>query len=406
MDKFSQTKRQTGRGILNQFREAVNIPGSYLEKVFTPELDRVMVSLKELDDKIRSELTGTQIGNAEAPEIDKSAKELLKSARNNFNRREYMSGISDLGLFHKKMYDVTVEIDKFYVDINKIHHKFLFEGLDDKQKKKFDKFRQHMERKSELSSSEYFIKEAGIMDFYYNFLTTRGLGLRAWEKKYPKQTKALREGGARLISSAESMLSNVISSFKQMATARAIRRPDDYMDAANKIKIEFNKFDSGDKGFKAYYTNVVVPFIKIKDEVEAGQQVPTTTPTPTSAPPADKTELGATPKPPAVPPVVAPTPALGGNPPGASAPFAPGAPEETAPITKRDPIPAGSVAPPETAPADTKLSYNKFIKSLEALGEEDPRILANYISKYAASIQGADPETAISLFSLARQIKG
>lgn len=393
------------RSLLNQLREAVNIPGSYLEGFFKPELDRVMVSLKELDDKVRSELTGTKIGNAEAPEIERSAKDLLKSARTNFNRREYMAGLADLGLFHKKMYDITSEIDKFYVDVNKIHNKFLFEGLDESQQEKFKRFREHMERKASQSSSEYFIKEAGIMDFFYNIGTKRGRALMAWEKKYPKQTKELREWGARLISSAEHMLSNTLSHLKQMATARAIRRPDDYMDAANKIKAEFNKFDGGDKGFRSYYTNVIVPFLKTKDEIEAKEQ--STTVKPETAVPTDKVELGAppAPPPPQPPPPPAPAPPAGpmGGPPGASAPFTPPPEVEEAPITERDIVPAGVAAIPEGT--KVRVAYQKFIKSLEKMSDEDPIILAGYISKYASSIQDKDPETAINLFVLARQIK-
>ena len=95
MNKIAQR-----RSLLNQIREKVNMPGSYLEGFFKPELDRVMTALKELDDRIRAELTGKQIGDAEAPADAVSAKDLLKSARQNFNRREYMAGVAEfLGSF-------------------------------------------------------------------------------------------------------------------------------------------------------------------------------------------------------------------------------------------------------------------------------------------------------------------
>jgi hypothetical protein len=170
MDKFAQSKRQTGRGILNELRERVNMPGAYLEGFFKPELDRVMTSLKILDDKIRSVLTGQKIGGADVPSDGKSAKDILKTARTNFNRREYMAGVADLGLFHKKMFDISTDINKFFVDVNKIHHKFLFEGLDDKYKGHLEDFRKHMDtaQKKADAESRYFIKEAGIMDFFVN----------------------------------------------------------------------------------------------------------------------------------------------------------------------------------------------------------------------------------------------
>jgi hypothetical protein len=37
---------------------------------------------------------------------------------------------------------------------------------------------------------------------------------------------------------------------------------------------------------------------------------------------------------------------------------------------------------------------------------EDPRIVCSYIARYATSIQGDDPETAITLFSLVKNLKG
>src|SRR5580693_6246194 len=114
------------RSVLNQLREKINMPGNYLEGFFKPELDRVMTSLKELDDRIRAVLTGKKIGNAEPPADGLAAKDLVKSAKTNFNRREYIAGIVDLGKFHKKMFDITQDVSKFFVDVNKIHNKFLF----------------------------------------------------------------------------------------------------------------------------------------------------------------------------------------------------------------------------------------------------------------------------------------
>ncbi len=80
MDKLAQSKRQTGRGLLNKMREVVNKPGGYLEGIFKPELDRVMKALADLDDRIRSEITGTKIGKAEEPAIKMSGKDLLKES--------------------------------------------------------------------------------------------------------------------------------------------------------------------------------------------------------------------------------------------------------------------------------------------------------------------------------------
>jgi hypothetical protein len=401
------------RSIPSQLREVINMPGAYLEGIFKPELDRVMAALKALDDRVRSELTGKKIGDADAPEIEKSAKDLLRSARTNFNRREYMLGVADLGMFHKKMDTIVKDIDKWKVDVNKIHNKFLFEGLKPEDMERVKKLREYMEKGARMEAIEQLTKEAGIMDFYHNFLTTRGRGLLAWEKKYPKETKDLREGGAKLVTEAENLLGNVISTLKEMATARAIRRPDDYMEAANKIKAAFSKFDSGDKGFKAFYQNAVLPWMKIRDEIEAKEKtrVEQEQAKPQVAPAPEKIELGETPPAPPSPPSppAPPSPGMPGNPPGASPPFAiPVVTEEEAPITERQPlaVPAGSELAKIPEGTKARVAHQQFLNSLEAMSQEDPRILAGFISKYASSIQGEDPETAIRLFTLVKQIRG
>lgn len=404
MDKTAQE-----RGFFNKLRESVNKPGAFLEGIFKPELERVMVQLKALDDRIRSELTGKKIGTGEAPAIQTSAKDLLKASRTAFNRREYMTGVSDLAMFHKKMQAVSNDIDKFFVDVNKIHHKFLFDGVDEE---KIKRLREHMEPKAASLTADQLLKEAGIVDSLLNFVTRRGRGLAAWEKKYPKEIKALRDGGSKLLDHADALLANSISVLKEMATARATRRPDEYMDLAAKIKAEFNKFDTA---FKAYYAGAITPWMKIKDEIDAANKARESAVAPTT--PSGKTELGA--EPPSVAPSGSPGLPVTSVPPMGSGfvnpftrPVPPGSPpvqEEKAPDTLRDP----SVVPqPETkvrvAPEEPKIrvAHSQFFKSLETMGNEDPRILCSYIAKYATSIQGDDPETAIELFSIVKKIKG
>ena len=448
MDKFAQSKRQTGRGILNELREKINMPGAYLEGFFKPELDRVMTSLKILDDKIRSILTGQKIGGADILSDGKSAKDLLKTARTNFNRREYIAGVADLGQFHKKMFDISTDINKFFVDVNKIHHKFLFEGLDDKYKDQLEDFRKHMDtvQKKADAESRYLVKEAGIMDFFVNIGTKRGRGLAAWEKKYPKQTKDLREGGARLLEESQKLLDNTIVNLKQMASARATRRPDEYMDIANKIKADFDKYDNGDKGFRAYYNGAILPWLKIKDEIdsrdekkqsllptgdpnigkiEMGYDAPSQGPSTSGATPSGELPMGGgfatvdttgnvgiSQTPARLPSSLSPQP-VGNIPPLGSGPI--GGPNYAfqgpgpSPFSTAPTVPAVEETAPDTERNKTMVglgAHKRFYQSLEALSKEDPLILAKYISKYASSIQGTDPETAIELFTIVRKIKG
>lgn len=410
MDKTAQE-----RGFFNKLRETANKPGAFLEGIFKPELERVMVQLTALDDRIRSELTGKKIGKSETPAVQTSAKDLLKAAHTSFNRREYMTGISDLAMFHKKMQAVSNDIDKFFVDVNKIHHKFLFDGVDEE---KIKRLREHMEPKAASMTADQLLKEAGIVDSLLNFVTRRGRGLAAWEKKYPKEIKALRDGGSKLLSHADGLLAHSISVLKEMATARATRRPDEYMDLAAKIKAEFGKFDAA---FKSYYAGAVTPWMKIKDEIDAAQKAKEPAAVPGA--PEGKTELGAEPSAPQGPapggsPLTSVPPMGGGfmtvkpNILPAPAP-APVQPQPATPASDEAPdtLPGGyqpgakvRVAPqPET---NIRVGHTQFYQSLEAMSQEDPRILCSYIAKYATSIQGDDPETAIALFSIVKKLKG
>jgi hypothetical protein len=405
MDKMAQT-----RGLLNQLREKINMPKSYLDGFFKPELDRVMTSLKELDDRIRATLTGKKIGNADPMAGDVAAKDLIKSARSNFNRREYIAGIVDLGHFHKMMFDIVSDVSKFFVDVNKIHNKFLFEGLPESYQDRLQKMREHMERKAQLGLAQQIIKEAGIMDFFHNIGSKRGRSLMAWEKHYPKETKELRDGGSRLVEDAQRLLDNTISYLKQMATFRATRHPDQYMEIAKKIKGEFDRFDNGDKGFKAYYNGVIMPFLKIKDSIEATEKanaekakatIPDSDPELTP-----KIELGVRPAPisetKAIPLVQEkPFPLV-----NTYAPVKDEELEDVGPDTQRNPQPQMITADkPPRMPDDTKRSHQRFFDSLETLGKESPAIVAKYIAKYASSIQSGDPETAIKLFAIAQSVK-
>ncbi len=279
-----------------------------------------------------------------------------------------------------------------------IHSKFLFEGVDED---KIKELREYMG-----ASADYqLVKEAGLMDFFHNTFSTRGRSLAAWEKKYPKETKAIRDGGPRLVETAFTLLATTISALKEMATARAVRRPDDYINAAAKIKSEYAKFDSGPKGFRAYYKDAIAPFLLIKDQIEKGKTPPAadgggdgTTNVAPVAP-------GAAPVPVQAPEVsipiheqpmednreiaVAPTVNIGGG----AMPAGP----------KHDTIPDPNTKPKKAD--DGIFAHRKFYESLEAMSQEDPRILAKFISKYASSIQKKDTETAIKLFALVKQIK-
>lgn len=387
MDKIAQR-----RGFIDKFRETINMPGKFFDGIFRKELENVMQSLKAMDDRIRAVFTGKTIDTA-MPTDSVSFKDLLKSARKNFNRREYMSAVIDLGAVHKKMLEISKDISSFKVDVDKIHHKFLFDGLKGTDYEgKLDSFRQHMQTKAE-SSIDGFVKEAGMLDDLLTFLSRRGRGLMAWEKRYPQKIKALRDGSDNLINECQKVFENSISNLKGMATARATRRPDEYIEIANKMKAEFDKFDAS---FRGFYASAVKPWLDIKDQIESkekaeaeqnGTGAPTPdTQTPTGGPPAPST-------------VVQPTP-LGGQsgPPVGVPPGVMSSPPSAPPVQTEEEAPDTVKSPPPV--------HASFYSSLESLGHESPQVLAKYISKYAISIQKSDPNTALELFNVARRIKG
>jgi hypothetical protein len=415
MEKIAQK-----RSLFNEYiREKVNMPGKYLEGFFKPEIERVMKALKDLDDKIRANLTGQKIGEASAPEDKTSVKDIIKSARGHFNRREYIAGFSDLAHFDKKMSEVAADIIAFQkIDLDSIHSKFLFQGLPKDYEEKLKRTREYMDNKKAEDAKAFLVKSAaigGLIDFLTNIGTKRGRGLMAWEKKYPQKTKELREGGAALVDQAQILLDSTISSLKEMATARATRRPDAYVDAAQSIVEGYNKFDKGPKGFRNYYGKAIKPFLEIKDAIEAKEKADEekrladenkkkedanvfnkapATQSPSGlelaqAPTAPQTSLP-TGGPPFTP---APTVPELGSPQARPAPSTPASEEQF----------KGELVHPKTG---LVLSHANFYKSLEALGSEDPRILASYISKYAKSIQKTDLVTAVKLFNIVKNIRG
>jgi hypothetical protein len=399
------------RTIPNKLREMSEIPMAAVEGFFKPEKDRIMKELKVTDDNIRTILTGQKIGNAtvDIGSDGTSIKDLLKSARSNFNRREYIASAADLGRFHKKMYDVKAFINKLGWEIDKIHHRFLFEGYKDKgYDKHLDSLQEHMARKAAVQD-QYFIKMAAnagsIMDFFSNIATKRGRALATWEKKYPDVAKRLREGLAKLLVLADSSLSNTLSLLKEMGSSRATRNIDAYQLTAKKIAAEFDKFDGGDKGFKTFYDTVFSKYLADQKRYETEENKVPPSEAPPETPPAGASPNAAVVVPVAQPgaPTTVPAKTVTPN----QVALMMGGPGASAPGT---PPPAGAVS---NEPHDTerealevaKFNHTRFLHSLEALSQEDPRILAAYISKYAKSIQSTNPESAIELFAIVKQIR-
>lgn len=439
------------RSLLNKLREMTNVSGIAAEKFFNPEFEDVMNRLRDnTDDPVRAIITGQQIGDAEAPADGMSLKSLLSSAKSNLNRREYMKAISNLGRFHKKMYDVVSILSGFKSTLDSVHEKFLFQDLDDESKEHLhDLHNRFSPKKTSAAAQPYFLKQANILDFFANIGTERGRALGAWEKRYPKQVAALKKSSATILSQSEKLLSAVLSVLKEMASARAVRNPDKYILAASKI---IKAYENYDNSFKAYYENHVKPFEKVIDgfapkkvdnsdkPVELGDKeiapdsdvdskdliVPTL---PSNNLPKDLSPQSVLSKSPSV---VFP---LTQKAPSSVIDLAPEEIETVPPSqtqrvrdTEPSPSPAGDTepSPPNTeiAPAPTSgpvlskfksdevaeqmwgKAHRNFYESLSKMSGESPAVLSLFIKKYASNIQKSDPATAIQLLNVAKSIKG
>jgi hypothetical protein len=405
------------RSILNKLREMTNVSGIAAEKFFNPEFKRVMESLRKNDDNIRSIIAGSVIGDGDR-EILKgdatSLKDLLKSAKSAMSRREYMSAAADLGRFHKKLFDVKEIIGKFDSDVEAVHHEFLFKDLSPEQKEHL----QGLKTRFAFTASEYFIKEAGIMDFFMNIGTKRGRALAAWEKRYPRVVGKIKTETNTIYQKSVKLLGDIISSLKEMASARSIRNVDNYVKASGKLANDLNKYDII---FKSYYTSAVKPFLDKIDLVEKKIEDAPTAKAPESKEVGQQEivapELGIKPSEPAVPSVSAPVtspevPPLPeskvtemGKP---DAPTAPQAAQTLLPYVEpadsdRPTIP-GKPIMPEVKKVEIKKTHKVFFESLQSLSNEEPILLSAHIKKYARSIQITDPETAIQLFQIAKNI--
>jgi hypothetical protein len=435
------------RNILNKLREMSNVSGIAAENFFSPQFQEVMENLRTIDANIRSIATGEQIEGAD-PDPGQtgdttSLKDLLKSAKSNFNRREYMTAVAELGRFHKKFFDITVQIKNLHNKVDQVHHKFLFQDLDEDHKKELKNLKTRFSAEQRLA----IIKEASVMDFFYNIGTKRGRALAFYEKRYPKQISRLKKDTANLLAKSEGLLGQLLSSLKEMASARATRNVDKYMGAANKVE---RTYDNYDKTFKDYYTTNIKGFLEVvfptEEKPEAATNVsptgtvdnskqPTIHPEPseyetgdpesipidltnpkfpkapnmptnigTPVPPAPDTVREVSPpanmetSPPTIPPVRT-QPAKGQRAQDIPAVL------PTKPTMTNIPVPAPTT-PDVLAPSPSKnSSHYDFMRSLESLSNEDPIILSSYIKKYANAIQNKDPEVAIKLLQIVKSIK-
>jgi hypothetical protein len=403
-------------------------PAGALKKVFNPQFTEIFSHLEKVDNAARAILTGEEIDGVHPGYEHEgvNCKDLLKSAKTNINRREYMSAIADLARFHKKLAD-AIEILNQFSDFAEsrmegVHKEFLFKDLPDDRYKHISEFEKRLKA---YDVNELMIKESGIADIWHNVVNDRGRALAAWEKKYPKKTAYIKNKIKNMLSKSESTFNFVLNMFRKMTVARAKSNVNDYIQTIANVKNNYNSYHEEwkknyngsdpekDPGLKSVFDqmhgyvdskagkkDMGEPIVeKLEDikhpnlpelEVPKGQPFAPTLPDveetqikektlpeiPSLEVPVIKPKLESLPKTiKKIKPPVPPTP---------------------------PPTPSTPTAMPKT---EKKSSHDNFIQSLEALSNESPLIMKLYIKKYAERISETDPSMAKKLFDIVNNIK-
>ena len=259
MDKLAQK-----RGLWNKIKENTDLAGRLSEKYFDKALGEVMNKLRtEVDDPIRSIVAGKEMGEPVFPAGvsigDRGLKSVVRSAKSNINRREYMLAIDDLGYFRDHMRDVSKILESFRID--PVHHN---QAIVPEDSGVVDRIESRMQAEAGFiddSIDAYKNFQSGVKDVGHNLVSDRGRALRSWQKSYPKTAKKLTNALNRLIRSAELFLNNtVIPELYKMSGFRAARKPEDYILAGAKIVSGFAKFNAE---FKEINDKEIKPYISI-----------------------------------------------------------------------------------------------------------------------------------------------
>ncbi len=258
---------------LRKLHEKVS-PKGKLEEFFQPRFKEVMESLRQGDDSIRSIVAGEQLGDGDPGKYAISMKDLLKKTKSDFNRREYMSAISGFSKFHDKLREIAKVLNELNLNVDKVHHQFLFQDLDEEHKPHLMDLENRWKAASDARQLE-LRKEAGIMDIWHNLTNDRGISLRKWEKQYPEKTKELKKSLITLQQEGDKTLAAILANLKELAALRASRNPEEYMKKATSRSGIMGSYNNFDKLFQKAYSGTIQRFISDMKSFEGSQKVPT-----------------------------------------------------------------------------------------------------------------------------------
>lgn len=433
------------RKILDRLRFS---PAKALKKTFDPQFAEIFDHLEKTDDAARAILTGEEISGTH-PGYEHSGiscKDLLKSAKTNLNRREYMSAIADIGRFHKKLADAVEILNNFATaaesKLEGVHKEFLFKDLPDERYHHISEFEKRL--LAHMKSS--IIKESGVIDTFHNVFSDRGKALAKWEKTYPKKTSYIKNKIKDMLSKSESTFNFILNVFRKMTVARAKSNISNYVELINNIKKNYSSYheewkknyagtdQQKDPGLKSIFDQMhgYVDSKSVKKDEDMGQPIVEPLAEPLAAvkhpsfpdldvqkgqpfaptlnieePVSDKSTLPeipslevplSKPKTESLPEIKPQAPKPAGKPKTKPAP--PPAPPPSSSVVEPKP----AVIVPKVEEVKKKSIHDNFMQSLETLSNESPLILRSYIKKYAEKISKTDPLTANRLFDIINRI--
>ena len=281
MQKFAQK-----RSLVNKFRELSNVSGRVAERYFDPELRNIMIKVRQADNNIRSIALGKSVDGGNAGKDPISLKQLIKDAKKNYNRREYVLTGMVLHRFSEKVEEIINAIKTLDINISEVHSPFLFGGLSPEDMERLRRIDEAYEMSQKKANMEYeLLKEAGLADWWHNISSERGRSLAAWEKRYPKFIMELKNATLTELNKSEKLFDVIIAALNDMAKFRARRMPkseenienkepnkepkntakvqdqknNSYLGAAQKIVYAYSLYKLG---FEEYYGKHIRPWVK------------------------------------------------------------------------------------------------------------------------------------------------
>lgn len=242
-------------GPLTKAREWINRPTEKILSAVSPEYGELLQKMHEVDQQVRNIATG------EDQKDGQSLKDLLKLAKTNFNRREYMIATKYLGQFHEQVGSIVEKLASLKSAVNIKHHEFLFSDVEPEHIKYLT---EKLGPKFKGRKTKQPTKTAGVIKDWWDIVRGNQAGQRAaWERSFPKQSKDLKKQIANMITKSESLLSILLATLKGLGSYRAQRKLEDYLKLAAKFQQRYNQYDGL---FSEFYNTYVAPFVEMQAE--------------------------------------------------------------------------------------------------------------------------------------------